>query len=70
MYLGPAINLYLGHYKLLVSSGIQGNDEQQRLKTRLGIGYDIMFGDNLMLVPGLALDFIDHQTHPVASLGI
>lgn len=69
-YAGPLLSLYLSHFKLFLTSGLQGHESYWRSKTRIGLGYDIILPEEYILIPNVTFDFIDRELHPGFSLGL
>ena len=70
-YLGPSISTYYHHFKLYFTTGIltdlRGENEW---KSRVGVGHEFFFSKrNWLLVPSVALDFLDGKVNPALSLG-
>jgi hypothetical protein len=70
-YFGPLFSFYYIHTKTFFSTGVltdfEGNNEW---KSRLGLGYELVLANHLLVIPYIAIDYVNDEINPTAGIGI
>ena len=70
-FVGPMISAYYFHFKIFLASGILTDFDGMNLwKSRLGIGYEFAWSSHWLVVPTVALDYVDSEFNPAIVLGL
>ena len=70
-FFGPLLSAYYLHFKGFVTSGLLTDfSHENQWKTRIGIGYEIIWLPHWLLVPTIAMDFIDSHIDPAITIGL
>jgi|GEM_PF-2608160 len=70
-FLGPLLSAYYFHFKLFLTTGILTNfEEYNEWKTRMGLGYEIVWLEEWIIVPTLSIDSVENRLNLAASLGL
>lgn len=71
IFLAPLFSVYYFHMKLFLASGLLTDfDEENEWKTRLGLGYEFFLKGEYLLIPIVAIDYIDSEFSPALGLGL
>jgi len=70
-FFGPLLSYYYRHFKIFLSSGMQTDfDEYEKWKSRIGLGYEVVWLKHWLVVPTIAMDHVEGKLYPAYSIGL